>query len=75
MKVFEGVLFLTGTFLCNYADDNNLYMIGKDCDIIKKNQLQKDFRPLTEWFFKNYKEAEENNTDKEAEENTASLSV
>ena len=45
--------FLTDTFLSNYADDNNLYSIGKDRDIIK-NLLRKDFRALTEWFFKNY---------------------
>ena len=37
----------------NYADDNNLYIIGKDCDKIQ-NLLEKDFRVLTEWFFENY---------------------
>ena len=47
------VLFLTDAFLSNYADDNNLYSIGKDCDIIK-NLLRKDFSALTEWFFENY---------------------
>ena len=52
IKVSEEVLFLTETFLSDYADDNNLYRIGKDCDITK-NLLRKDFRPLTEWFFKN----------------------
>ena len=46
----DSVLFLTDTFLSNYADDNNLYSIGKDCDIIK-NLLRKDFTALTEWFF------------------------
>ena len=46
----DSVLFLTDTFLSNYADDNNLYSIGKDCDIIK-NLLRKDFMALTEWFF------------------------
>ena len=45
------MLFLTDTF--NYADDNNLYSIGKDRDLIK-NLLRKDFRALTEWFFKSY---------------------
>ena len=34
-------------------DDNNLYSIGKDRDIIK-NLLRKDFRALTKWFLKNY---------------------
>ena len=47
----DSVLFLTDTF--NYADDNNLYSIGKDRDLIK-NLLRKDFRALTEWFFKSY---------------------
>ena len=45
--------FLTDTFSSNYADDDNLYSVGKDRDIIK-NLLQKDLRALTEWFFKNY---------------------
>ena len=49
----DSVLFLTDTFLSNCADDNNLYSIRKDRDIIK-NLLRKDFRALTEWFFKNY---------------------
>ena len=31
----DSVLFLTDTFLSNYGDDNNLYSIGKDRDIIK----------------------------------------
>ena len=44
------VSFLSDTFLSNYADDNNLYSLGKDCDIIK-NLLRKDFTALTEWFF------------------------
>ena len=48
----DSVLFLTDTFLSNYADDNNLCSIGKDRDIIK-NLLQKDFRALTEGFFEN----------------------
>ena len=49
----DSVLFLTDTFLSNYADDNNLYSIGKDRDIIK-NLLRKDFRALTEWLFQKY---------------------
>ena len=31
----DSVVFLTDTFLSNYADDNNLYSIEKDHDIIK----------------------------------------
>ena len=49
----DSVLFLTDTSLSNYADDNNLYGIGKDRDIIQ-NLLRKDFRALAEWFFENY---------------------
>ena len=49
----DSVLFLSDTFLSNYAGDNNLYSIGKDRDIIK-NLLRKDFKTLTEWFFENY---------------------
>ena len=49
----ESVLFLTNKFLSNYADDNNLYSIGKDRKIIK-NLRRKDFRVLTEWSFENY---------------------
>ena len=30
------VLFLSETFLSNYVDNNNLYKIGKELDIIKK---------------------------------------
>ena len=37
------VIFLTETFLSNYADDNNLYSIGEELNIIKE-KLQKDFK-------------------------------
>ena len=48
------MLFLTETFLSNYAEDNNLLsFIGKDRNIIK-NLLRKDFRFLTARFFENY---------------------
>ena len=47
------VLFLSKTFLSNYADDNNLYSIGKELNIIKE-KLQKDFEVVTDWFFENY---------------------
>ena len=49
----DSVSFLTDTFLSNYADDNNLYSVGKDRNIIK-NLLQKNLRALTECLFKNY---------------------
>ena len=44
------MLFLTDTFLFNYADNSNLYSIAKDDDATKK-LLQKDFSALTERFF------------------------
>ena len=47
------MLFLSETFLSNYADDNNLYSIGKELNIIKE-KLQKDFEVVTDWFFENY---------------------
>ena len=47
------VLFLSGTFLSNYADDNNLYSTRKELNIIEKN-LRKDFKVATDWFFENY---------------------
>ena len=47
------VLFLTDTFLSNYAGDNILYSIGKDRDIIK-NLLREIYSALTEWIFENY---------------------
>ena len=46
----DSVLFLTDTFLINKTDDNNLYSVGKDCDIIK-NTLRKSVRALAESFF------------------------
>ena len=47
------MLFWTDTFLRNYADDNNLYSIGRNLNIIKR-MLHKDFRAVTEWFYDNY---------------------
>ena len=47
------VLFLSGTFLSNYADDNNLYSTRKELNIIEK-KLRKDFKVATDWFFENY---------------------
>ena len=47
------VLFLSETFLSNYADGNNLYSIGKELNIIKE-KLRKDFKVVTDWFFENH---------------------
>ena len=44
------VLFLSETYLNNNTDDNVLYSIGKDLDIIKE-KLWKDFKVVTSWFF------------------------
>ena len=44
------VLFLTETMLSGYADDNNLFRIGKDINKIK-NVLAKDFGIVTNWFY------------------------
>ena len=46
------VLFLSGTILSNYADNNNLYSTGKELNIIKE-KLRKDFKVVTDWFFEN----------------------
>ena len=47
------VLFLSESFLSNYADDNNLYGTGKELNIIKEKR-HKDFKVVTDWFFENY---------------------
>ena len=47
------MLFLSETFLSNYADDNNLYCTGKELDIITE-KLWKVFKVVTDWFFENY---------------------
>ena len=46
-------LFLSEIFLSNYADDNNLYSIGKELNIIKE-KVRKVFKVVTDWFFENY---------------------
>ena len=44
----DPVLFLTDTFLSNYADANNLCSVEKDCDMIK-NFPRKYVKALTEY--------------------------
>ena len=46
-------LFLSETFLSNYADDNKLYSTGKELDILKEKR-QKDLKVVTDLFFENY---------------------
>ena len=41
---------LSETFLSKYADDNNLYSIGKELNIIKE-KLLKDSKVEADWFF------------------------
>ena len=53
LSINDFVLFLFETFLSNYADDNNLYSIGKELNVIKK-KLRKDFKVVTDWFYENY---------------------
>ena len=47
------VLFLSETFLNNYANESNLYSIGKELNIIKE-KFRNDFKVVTDWFFENY---------------------
>ena len=47
------VLFLTETMLSNYADDNNLFTIGRDLNKVK-DTLAKDFGIVTNWFYENF---------------------
>ena len=44
---------LSETFLNNYANESNLYSIGKELNIIKE-ELRNDFKVVTDWFFENY---------------------
>ena len=39
--------------LSNYADDNNLFSMGKNKDQIK-NILSSDFRVVNDWFYENF---------------------
>ena len=47
------VLFLTETMLSNYADNNNLFSIGRDLNKVK-DTLAKDFGIVTNWFYENF---------------------
>ena len=44
------VHYLTKIMLSNYADDNNLFSIGKDIDKVK-DTLAKHFGIITNWFY------------------------
>ena len=49
----DSVLFLTETMLSSYADDNNLFSIGKDINKVK-DTLAKGFGIVTNWFHENF---------------------
>ena len=36
-------LLINNTYLCNYADDNTFYTIGKNIDKLKGNQILKAY--------------------------------
>ena len=45
--------FLNNTDLCNYADDNTLYTLGKNLGKLKLD-LQSNLSILQKWFYENY---------------------
>ena len=46
-------LFVSNSYLSNYADDNTLYTFGNDLKEVKR-ALNLDFRNVIEWFYENY---------------------
>ena len=46
-------LFVSNSYLSNYADDNTLYTFGNDLKEVKR-ALNLDFRNVREWFYENY---------------------
>ena len=47
------IFFIQYCTLSNYADDNNLFSMGKNKDEIK-NILSSDFRVVNDWFYENF---------------------
>ena len=45
--------FLNNGNLCNYADENTLYSIGKSLNMVKEN-LKTNFLIMQEWFYENH---------------------
>ena len=45
--------FISNGNLCNQADDNTLYCIGKSLNMVKKN-LKVNFLIIQKWFYKNH---------------------
>ena len=49
----EIFLFIETTTLCNYADDNTMYSLDKNSNIVISG-LRHDFAIISEWFYENY---------------------
>ena len=47
------VLFIQCCMLSNYADDNNLFSMGKNKDQVK-TFLSSDFKIISNWFYENF---------------------
>ena len=45
--------FINNGYLCNYADDNTLYSIGKNLNMVKEN-LEINFLIMQKWFYENH---------------------
>ena len=45
--------FINNGNLCNYADDNTLYSIGKSLNMVKEN-LKINFLVMQKWFYENH---------------------
>ena len=45
--------FINNGNLCNYADDNTLYSIGKSLNMVKEN-LKINFLIMQKWFYENH---------------------
>ena len=45
--------FIENCYLCNYADDNKLYVFDCHMNVVKE-KLYKDFEVLNRWFYDNF---------------------
>ena len=53
MFINDLVIFIQESLLSNYADDNNLFVIGKNKEDIKSSLLL-DFDIVNNWFYENF---------------------
>ena len=51
--LFDIFYFINIGNLCNYADNNTLYSIGKNLNMVKEN-LKFNFLVMQKWFFENH---------------------